>query len=172
MARSMNPTVFEQTAQRVPIALGSAGTWWLVASASLSLVIDHFVGVDQGALSVFGNDMHITSSCTTDATCSPSPATEPAWSSDSSSAASAPARSAVCSRSSLLPAVRQSPPPRDPPGYPGFPRELLLQFRLCAIAAQAILWARIGLVFGALVERLPSEARAPRAERTADALIP
>ena len=44
---------------RIPIALGSAGTWWLVATVLFSLLVCYFVGVDQGALSVLGNDMHI-----------------------------------------------------------------------------------------------------------------
>jgi hypothetical protein len=44
---------------RIPIALGSGGTWWLVATVLFSLLVYYFVGVDQGALSVLGNDMHI-----------------------------------------------------------------------------------------------------------------
>ena len=37
----------------------SAGAWWLVAATLFSLLVYYFVGVDQGALSVFGSDMHI-----------------------------------------------------------------------------------------------------------------
>ena len=44
---------------RGPIALGSAGTWWLAATVMFALLAYYFVGVDQGAVSVFGNDMHI-----------------------------------------------------------------------------------------------------------------
>ena len=44
---------------RVPVVLGSAGTWWLVATALFGLLAYYFVGVDQGAVSLFGNDMHI-----------------------------------------------------------------------------------------------------------------
>lgn len=44
---------------RVPVALGSAGTWWLAATVVFSLLVYYFVGVDQGAVSVFGNDMHV-----------------------------------------------------------------------------------------------------------------
>jgi hypothetical protein len=44
---------------RVPVVLGSAGTWWLVATVLFSLLVYFFVGVDQGAVSVFGNDMHV-----------------------------------------------------------------------------------------------------------------
>jgi hypothetical protein len=44
----------------VPLALPiSLGAWWLVATALFSLLLYYFVGVDQGALSVFGNDMHV-----------------------------------------------------------------------------------------------------------------
>jgi hypothetical protein len=45
---------------RAPIALPlSAGAWWLVATALFSMLLYYFVGVDQGAVSVFGRDMHI-----------------------------------------------------------------------------------------------------------------
>jgi hypothetical protein len=47
------------SALRVPVALGSAGTWWLVATVMFSLLAYYFVGVDQGAVSVLGSDMHI-----------------------------------------------------------------------------------------------------------------
>jgi hypothetical protein len=36
----------------------SAGTWWLVASVMFSYLLYYFVGLDQGAVSVFGFDMH------------------------------------------------------------------------------------------------------------------
>jgi hypothetical protein len=32
---------------------------WLVSTALLALAVYYFIGVDQGATSVFGNDMHI-----------------------------------------------------------------------------------------------------------------
>ena len=44
---------------RVPVALGAAATWWLVATVVFSLLVYYFVGVDQGAVSVFGNDLHV-----------------------------------------------------------------------------------------------------------------
>ena len=44
---------------RVPVALGSAATWWLVATVVFSLLVYYFIGVDQGAVSGFGNDMHV-----------------------------------------------------------------------------------------------------------------
>ena len=42
-----------------PIALPrSAGAWWLVATVMFSYLLYYFVGLDQGAVSVFGIDMH------------------------------------------------------------------------------------------------------------------
>ncbi|MFJ8495397.1 CbtA family protein [Streptomyces sp. NPDC094038] len=38
--------------------------------------------------------------------------------------------------------------------YPGFPADVLFSFRFYSIAAQAILWATVGLVFGPMAERL------------------
>jgi hypothetical protein len=48
--------------------------------------------------------------------------------------------------------------------YPGFPADLLFSFRLYSVAAQAILWAAMGLCFAPLAERLLSPA--PAAVRT------
>jgi hypothetical protein len=48
-------------------------------------------------------------------------------------------------------------PLRDPGGaivYPGFPADTLFAFRLYSLAAQVLLWAALGLVFGPLAERL------------------
>lgn len=62
VSHSTIPTVSDEAARgslRLPIALGSAGAWWLAAAALLSLLLYYFVGVDQGAVSVIGNDMHI-----------------------------------------------------------------------------------------------------------------
>jgi hypothetical protein len=42
--------------------------------------------------------------------------------------------------------------------FPGFPADLLYDFRLYSIGAQLILWAAIGLVFGPLAERLLAPA--------------
>ena len=56
-------------------------------------------------------------------------------------------------------------PLKDPQGrivYPGFPADVLFSFRLYSVAAQAILWAAIGLCFAPLAERLFAEtAQAP-----------
>ncbi|WP_406131239.1 CbtB domain-containing protein [Streptomyces sp. NBC_00989] len=32
---------------------------WLVGTTLIALAIYYFIGVDQGAVSVFGNDMHV-----------------------------------------------------------------------------------------------------------------
>jgi hypothetical protein len=54
------PPAHPRRAWRAPIALPlSAGAWWLVATVMFSLLLYYFVGIDQGAVSVFGRDMHI-----------------------------------------------------------------------------------------------------------------
>jgi putative cobalt transporter subunit CbtA len=48
-------------------------------------------------------------------------------------------------------------PLTDPSGkivFPGFPADLLFNFRLYSIGAQLVLWAAVGLIFGPLAERL------------------
>jgi hypothetical protein len=40
------------------VPLSRAGLW-LFGTALLALLIYYFIGVDQGALSVFGSDMHV-----------------------------------------------------------------------------------------------------------------
>jgi hypothetical protein len=60
----------------------------------------------------------------------------------------------------ILPSLQPPQPLRDRTGtivYPGFPGDLLYQFRLYAVLAQAILWGALGLAFGALAERLVRE---------------
>ncbi|MGH3796105.1 MAG: CbtB domain-containing protein [Pseudonocardiaceae bacterium] len=37
----------------------SRAVLWLVGTAVLALAVYYFIGVDQGATSVFGSDMHI-----------------------------------------------------------------------------------------------------------------
>lgn len=65
------------------------------------------------------------------------------------------------------PQATETPLPlRNPAGqivYPGFPADVLWDFRFYSVAAQAIMWAAIGLLFAPLAERL----LAPRAERVA-----
>lgn len=43
--------------------------------------------------------------------------------------------------------------------YPGFPADVLFDFRLHSVAAQLILWATIGLTFAPLAERLLAQHR-------------
>ena len=58
----------------------------------------------------------------------------------------------------VLPPVSEVPQPllndQGAIMYPGFPAEDLFHFRLYAVGTQLIVWATIGLVFGALVSRL------------------
>jgi len=65
----------------------------------------------------------------------------------------------------LLPAMGETPEPlRDAAGaisYPGFPADVLYEFRLLSLATQLLLWVTIGLVFATLAGRLLGE----RAER-------
>ncbi|TMR00773.1 CbtA family protein [Actinomadura soli] len=61
-------------------------------------------------------------------------------------------------------------PLTDPQGrvvYPGFPADTLFEFRLYSVAAQAILWASIGLCFAPLAERLLTSGSA-RSRPTAE----
>lgn len=44
----------------VPIAIPvSSSSRWLIATVLLSAVVYYFIGVDQGATSLLGNDSHI-----------------------------------------------------------------------------------------------------------------
>jgi hypothetical protein len=58
----------------------------------------------------------------------------------------------------LLPSVAETPQPvRDPSGaitYPGFPADVLYEFRLLSLATQLVLWVTIGVVFATLAGRL------------------
>jgi predicted cobalt transporter CbtA len=61
----------------------------------------------------------------------------------------------------LLPNVAETPQPmRDASGviiYPGFPADVLYEFRLLSLGTQLVLWLTIGLVFAALAGRLLGE---------------
>jgi predicted cobalt transporter CbtA len=61
----------------------------------------------------------------------------------------------------LLPKVAETPQPlRDASGaivYPGFPADVLYEFRLVSLGTQLLLWAAIGLLFGRLAGRLLDE---------------
>lgn len=71
---------------------------------------------------------------------------------------------AIAAALAALPPVDETPQPmRDASGaivYPGFPADVLYEFRLVALATQLILWATIGVVFAVLAGRL-LEDRAP-----------
>ena len=60
-----------------------------------------------------------------------------------------------------LPTVNEAPEPlRDASGailYPGFPADVLYEFRVVALGTQLVLWATIGVVFGGLAGRLLGE---------------
>lgn len=60
-----------------------------------------------------------------------------------------------------LPVVDETPAPvRDGAGaivYPGFPADVLYEFRLLSLGAQLVLWAGIGVVFAMLAGRLLEE---------------
>lgn len=59
---------------------------------------------------------------------------------------------------SVLPTVDETPRPmRDAAGtiiYPGFPADVLYEFRLASLGTQMVLWATIGVVFSTLARRL------------------
>ena len=61
----------------------------------------------------------------------------------------------------VLPAVHETPEPmRDASGaivYPGFPADVLYDFRLVSLGTQLVLWVTIGLVFSTLAGRLLGE---------------
>jgi predicted cobalt transporter CbtA len=61
----------------------------------------------------------------------------------------------------LLPNVDETPQPlRDAAGviiYPGFPADVLYEFRLVSLGTQLVLWLAIGLLFGRLTGRLLGE---------------
>jgi predicted cobalt transporter CbtA len=61
----------------------------------------------------------------------------------------------------LLPTVHETREPlRNAAGaiiYPGFPADVLYEFRLAALATQLVLWVTIGLVFATLAGRLLGE---------------
>lgn len=47
-------------ARPTPVVLpATKAALWLVGTAIIALALYYFIGVDQGATSVFGNDMHL-----------------------------------------------------------------------------------------------------------------
>ncbi len=56
----MDTPSYAPRTRRIPIALPiSSGTQWLVGTLLFSALLYYFIGIDQGATSIFGNDMHI-----------------------------------------------------------------------------------------------------------------
>jgi hypothetical protein len=53
--------------------------------------------------------------------------------------------------------------------FPGFPADVLFNFRLYSIGAQLILWTAIGLIFGPLAERLLAPSAAGNREAVVNA---
>ena len=50
----------QPTAVTTPLVLpASRAIFWLVGTALFAFAVYYFIGVDQGAISVFGNDTHI-----------------------------------------------------------------------------------------------------------------
>lgn len=48
------------TRAATPVVIsGAASAFWLAGAAIVAFALYYFIGVDQGALSVFGKDMHI-----------------------------------------------------------------------------------------------------------------
>ena len=68
---------------------------------------------------------------------------------------------AIAAVMALLPAVDETPGPlRDASGvivYPGFPADVLYEFRLLSLGTQLVLWATIGVVFATLAGRMLGE---------------
>jgi hypothetical protein len=63
-------------------------------------------------------------------------------------------------------------PLKDPSGkivYPGFPADVLFDFRLYSVGAQLVLWSALGLVFAPVAERLL--APVTRTERAGDPVV-
>jgi hypothetical protein len=73
----------------------------------------------------------------------------------------------------VLPTINETPGPmRDDAGdivFPGFPAGDLYEFRLYGLATQVVIWATIGLVFGAMAGRLLDGRRQDSVSRSARA---
>lgn len=71
---------------------------------------------------------------------------------------------AVAAVALVLPTTDETPQPlRDASGgivYPGFPADVLYEFRLVSLATQLVLWSGIGVAFATLARR-PLEERVP-----------
>jgi len=50
----------QPTAASTPLVVpATRAAFWLIGTALLALAVYYFIGIDQGAVSVFGNDTHI-----------------------------------------------------------------------------------------------------------------
>ncbi len=49
----------EHQAERLSIAVPTAGTGWMIGTLIFSVALYYFVGIDQGAWALLGNDTHI-----------------------------------------------------------------------------------------------------------------
>jgi Probable cobalt transporter subunit (CbtB) len=50
----------QPTAATMPLVIpASRAVLWLVGTALLALAVYYFIGIDQGAVSVFGHDTHL-----------------------------------------------------------------------------------------------------------------
>jgi hypothetical protein len=48
------------TVRPTPVVLpATRAVLWLVGTAIIALALYYFIGIDQGATSIFGNDMHV-----------------------------------------------------------------------------------------------------------------
>jgi hypothetical protein len=54
-----SPTAAPTTVTTPVVVPATRAVLWLGAAALLALLVYYFVGVDQGAVSVFGSDMHV-----------------------------------------------------------------------------------------------------------------
>ncbi|MFJ6213488.1 CbtB-domain containing protein [Streptomyces sp. NPDC092296] len=56
----MSSSVSTPRPAATPVVLPvSKSVLWLAGTALIALIAYYFIGVDQGAVSVFGNDMHV-----------------------------------------------------------------------------------------------------------------
>jgi hypothetical protein len=54
-----SPTPTPTTVTTPVVVPATRAILWLGATAILALLVYYFVGIDQGAVSVFGSDMHV-----------------------------------------------------------------------------------------------------------------
>ena len=56
----MSSDTLHPTTAATPLVIpASRAVFWLLGTALLALAVYYFIGVDQGAVSVFGSDTHI-----------------------------------------------------------------------------------------------------------------